>query len=371
MREFKSIYAAVAAAICVTSLAGCNHKQEADPRTEPGLVRVAVVGSSQGETRAFTGVVTARVQSNLGFRVPGKITMRLVDTGQFVHAGQLLMTIDPTDLNFAVTARTQTVAAAKAKAVQAASDEARYRGLVKTGAISASTYDQVKATSEAAQADLQAAEAQAQVAKDEGDYSKLFADSDGTVVDTLGEPGQVVAAGQTVVKLAHAGPREAAVDLPETVRPALGSIADATIFGGTGHVPARLRQLSDAADPQTRTFEARYVLSGADAKAPLGSTVTIRLDFPERSDRIEPNHRNTIEVPVAALVDRGSGSGVWVLHQPASTVSFQHVQVQQLGEETAVLSSGVEPGDAVVALGAHLLHEGQQVRVQEEKAAIQ
>src|SRR5213082_4133082 len=125
-------------------LIGCGQKQELDPRTQPELVRIVEIGSSSGADPAFTGVVSARVQSNLGFRIPGKITSRLVDTGQFVRAGQPLMTIDRTDYVHAITARTENVTAAKAKAVQAAADEARYRGLVKSGAVSASIYDQIK-----------------------------------------------------------------------------------------------------------------------------------------------------------------------------------------------------------------------------------
>src|SRR2546428_9095690 len=243
---------------------GCGQKQELDPRTQPELVRIVEIGSSSGADPAFTGVVSARVQSNLGFRVPGKITSRLVDTGRFVGAGHPLMAIDRPDYVHAITARGETVTAAKAKAVQAAADEARYRGLVKTGAVSASTYDQIKAGSDAAQAELAAAIAQEQVARDEGGYSQLVADADGIVVETLAEPGQVVIAGQTVVKLAHSGPREAAVNLPETVRPAIGSPALARVYGSTSvPSPAHLRQLSDAADPSTRTYEARYVLDGA------------------------------------------------------------------------------------------------------------
>jgi RND family efflux transporter MFP subunit len=311
---------------------------------------------------AFTGVVSARVQSNLGFRVPGKITSRLVDTGQSVRAGQPLMTIDRTDYVHAITARAETVTAAKAKAVQAAADEARYRGLVKTGAVSASTYDQIKAASDAAQAELAAATAQEQVARDEGSYSQLVADADGIVVETLAEPGQVVMAGQTVVKLAHSGPREAAVNLPETLRPALGSTAFATLYGSTMRIPVRLRQLSGAADPQTRTFEARYVLEGAAANAPLGATVTVHLSDDAAAD--------TLQVPIASVLDRGEGPGIWLLNPSASTVSFQPVQVRRLDEELATVSGNLHPGQQVVAVGVHLLRDGQRVRV-ETKAGIQ
>jgi RND family efflux transporter MFP subunit len=337
------------------SLTGCGQKQELDPRTQPELVRTVVIGSSSETDPAFTGVVAARVQSNLGFRVPGKITNRLVDTGQFVRAGQPLMIIDRTDYVYAITARAETVSAAKAKAVQAAADEARYRGLVKTGAVSASTYDQIKAASDAAQAELAAATAQEQVARDEGGYSQLVADADGIVVETLAEPGQVVIAGQTVVKLAHSGAREAAVNLPETLRPAIGSKAYATLYGSTTKIPVRLRQLSGAADAQTRTFEARYVLEGAAANAPLGATVKVHLSGDAGAD--------TLQVPIASVLDRGNGPGIWLVNPSTSTVSFQSVQVRRLDEELATISGNLHPGEQVVALGVHLLRDGERVRV--------
>lgn len=345
----------------VVSLTGCGQKQELDPRTQPELVRTVVIGSSSETDPAFTGVVSARVQSNLGFRVPGKITSRLVDTGQFVRAGQQLMTIDRTDYVHAITARAETVAAAKAKAAQAAADEARYRGLVKTGAVSASTYDQIKAASDASQAELAAATAQEQVAKDEGGYSHLVADADGIVIETLAEPGQVVMAGQTVVKLAHSGRREAAVNLPETLRPAIGSTAYATLYGSTMKIPVRLRQLSGAADAQTRTFEARYVLEGAAANAPLGATVTVHLSSDLGTEMLQ--------VPVASVLDQGKGPGIWLLNPSTSTVSFQPVRVRQLGEELATVSGNLHPGQQVVAIGVHLLRDGERVRV-ENKAEI-
>ena len=375
MKQMTFTYSALVITVLVVSLTGCGEKRELDPRTQPELVRTVEIGSPSEADSAFTGVVSARVQSNLGFRVAGKITSRLVDTGQSVRAGQPLMTIDRTDYVHAitaraeaVTARAETVTAAKAKADQAAADEARYRGLVKSGAVSASIYDQIKAASDAAQAalaaakaDLAAARAQEQVARDEGDYSQLVADADGIVIETLAEPGQVVMAGQTVVKLAHSGPREAAVNLPETLRPALGSTAYATLYGSTIKAPVRLRQLSGAADPQTRTFEARYVLEGAAANAPLGATVTVHLSGGLGT--------HMLQVPAASVLDQGKGPGIWLLNPSTSTVSFQPVQVRQLGEELATISGNVHTGQQVVALGVHLLRDGQRVRI-ENKAEI-
>jgi RND family efflux transporter MFP subunit len=342
---------------------GCNKGLKADPRTETQLVRLATVQSASDSDPSFTGVVTARVQSNLGFRVGGKVTERLVDTGQTVHAGQPLMRIDPTDYTHAITAQTNNVAAARVRAEQTAADEARYRGLVATGAASASTYDQIKAAADAARDQLVAAEAQAKVATDEGEYTTLSADADGVVVETLAEPGQVVTTGQTVIRLAHSGPREAAINLPEAFeRPRLGSIAQAMLYSKAHEkYHAHLRQLSDSADPLTRTFEARYVLEGAAAKAPLGETVTILVEGKKEED--------ALEVPLAAIFDPGTGPGVWVFNHQKSSISFRKVNVLEVGVETAKIGDGLQVGDRIVALAPHVLHEGQVIRAEESQVA--
>src|SRR5436853_4798576 len=204
-------------------LAACNHatSSSTDPRTEPPLVRMETVEMAVQSERSFSGIVAARVQSDLGFRVPGKILQRLVDVGQTVRRGQALMRIDPRDLKLAMRAHKEAVAAAKTRARQAADDEARYRHLVSANFVSGSAYDKVKAAAESARAELNAAEAQAGVARNETGYAVLLADADGVVVETLAEVGQVVAAGQAVVRVAHAGRREAVIDLPETLRPAI------------------------------------------------------------------------------------------------------------------------------------------------------
>src|SRR4029079_8375489 len=155
--------------------------------------------------------------------------------------------------------------------------ESHYSAFVPPGAVSASTYDKVKAAAESARAELNAATAQADVARNETGYAGLVSDADGVVVETLAEPGQVVAAGQVVVRVARAGRREAVIELPETLRPAIGSIGRASLYGNGLAGAAKLRQLSDAANPHTRTFEARYVLEGRLADAPLGSTISIHI----------------------------------------------------------------------------------------------
>jgi len=336
--------------LAIVTIAGCSRPRP-DPRTEDRLVEVATINASPAAGRQVTGVVRARIQSDLGFRVGGKIIQRLVDPGQAVRRGQPLMRIDRTDYALALDA-------ARARSIQASADEARYRDLVAAGAVSASTYDQMRATAETARAQMK-------VAEDEAHYGILVADADGVVLETLAEPGQVVTPGQVVVRLAHAGPREAEVSLPETVRPPIGSIAHAALFGGSGKDggAARLRQLSASADPQTRTYDARYVLEGEAAKAPLGSTVTLSL----------PDGRaaSAMEVPLAAIIDRGQGPGVWVVGPRQPILSWRPVRLAGVSDESATIAGGLEPGEQFVALGAHLLHAGQRVRVASTRAAAQ
>lgn len=329
-----------------------------DPRQALALVALTPAAPVMGVERGFTGVVGAKVQSNLGFRVAGKIIQRLVDPGQQVRAGQPLMRIDDTDLRLALTAKRNAIAMARAAAIQTQADERRYANLLSNGATSRQRYDQAKAAFDTAQAQLAATEADARVAGNEAAYSVLVADADGTVVETQGEPGQVVSAGQTVVRLAQSGPSEAVIALPETVRPAIGSVAEASIYGRDGRrYTAHLRQLSDSADPQTRTYEARYVLDGDAAAAPLGATVTIRLA--SRAEGAE------IQVPLGAVYDDGRTTGVWVFNSASSTVHFHPVKLVRLTGETAAISgSGLNA--PIVSLGAQLLHDGERVRTAPE-----
>jgi RND family efflux transporter MFP subunit len=325
-----------------------------DPRLEPPVVRLVTAARVSGSERGFTGIIGARVQSNLGFRVAGKIMERLVNAGEQVNAGQPLMRIDETDLRHALTAKRNAVVAARASAVQTDADERRYASLLNKGWVSRQRYEQAKAASDTAKAQLAAAEAEARVAENEAAYSVLVADADGTVTETLGEPGQVVSAGQTVVRLAQAGSREAVVALPETIRPAIGSVAEASMYGGDGRrYTAHLRQLSDSADTQTRTYEARYVLDGEAAAAPLGATVTIRL--------ANQANQPEVEVPIGAVIDDGQRTGLWALDSATSTVHFRTVKLVRVTSETAVIS-GLSSGDQVVSLGAHLLRDGASVR---------
>lgn len=351
--------AAVFAAITVRAQQGLA---VTDPRLLPPIVSLALATPANESGRSFTGIVGARIESNLGFRVAGKIVTRLVNAGERVKAGQPLMRIDDTDLRLARTAKRKAVVAARATVVQLDADEQRYAKLFKAGWVTRQRYDQAKTSADTARAQLAAAKAEARVAENAVTYAVLVADTDGTVIETLGEPGQVVTAGQTVVRLAQAGPREAVVALPETIRPAIGSVALSSLYDGDGHrANARLRQLSDAADPVTRTYEARYVLEGAAATSPLGATVTIWI--------ASRAHDGEVQVPLAAILDDGRKTGVWEVDSSTSTVRFKAVKLLRTTSESAVIS-GPSAGDHVVSLGAQLLHAGERVRVQASSEGI-
>lgn len=327
-----------------------------DPRVTPQLVKVAVVSEVDGITKSFTGTVAARVESDLGFRVSGKIVARLVDVGDQVAVGQPLMRLDDTDLQLVLTAKRNAVLAAQAILVQVAEEEKRTARLQKSGLIvSLQRYEQAKAALDTAKAQLAAAEAEADVAENATIYSNLVADVAGTITATLAEAGQVIAAGQPVIRIAQSGAREAVVNLPEAVRPAVGSTAEARVYGSMQPASAaRLRLISDAADPRSRTFEARYVLEGEAAIAPLGSTVTISIT--------DTTRKSEVAVPLGAILDDGQRVGVWSVDRAASTVHFVPVDIKAMGAEMASVT-GLSRGEQVVALGAHLLREGAEVQI--------
>ncbi len=356
------VFAGIASA-ALTLISGQRHNEAqaaTDSRTASHLVRVAFASEAIGVERSFTGTIAARVQSSLGFRVPGKIIERLVDVGQQVTAGQPLMRVDDTDLRLALIAKRNEVAAARAVLVQATAEEKRFGLLVQQGSkgsiVSVQRYEQAKAALDTAQAQLAAAEAEADVAENAATYATMLAETDGMIIATSAEPGQVVAAGQTVVQFARGGAREAVVNLPEDLRPLLGSDALASLYGTEQlRSKARLRQISDAADPQSRTYEARYALEGQAATAPLGSTVTVWITDTARQAEVT--------VPVGAILDDGSRTGVWVIERGSSTVRFAAVEIKGIGAETANVT-GIERGQEVVALGAHLLKDGAAIRIE-------
>jgi len=335
------------------ALLGCTRDNAKANAGAPHVVRVVEIDTKRpatNETRHYTGVVRARTESQLGFRVAGKISERLVNAGEAVKTGQPLLKLDPTDYQLALQA-------ARAVNTQASLELARVRVLVEKGAESRDLLE--KAT---AAAETSAAQAE-QIANQAG-YTTLYANTDGIVMTTLAEPGQVVAAGQAVLVLAKDGLREAAVDIPEgSLEKIRGRKATAQLYlNSEFRVPATFREISGVADPVARTYQARYVLEGESAQFPLGATVTVRISA--NSDDAQP----TTEIPLGSLIDRGEGSAVWVVDPGTSTLQKRAVSIVKLGAETALVSQGLKHGDVVVSLGAQLLDSGEVVRVAKPSA---
>ncbi|KST57672.1 RND transporter [Methylobacterium sp. GXS13] len=338
------------------ALSACSQSETA-VAPEPPLVQIAEVAPGVGGVSRYTGVIRARTESNLGFRVGGKIFERLVDPGDHVKLGQPLMRLDRTDFTLALNAARSSVESARAQMIKARADEERSRKLVSDGWTSKQTYDQNKGAADSAIAQFANAEAQASQIENQAGYSELKADADGVVMDVPSYPGEVVAAGQTVVKLARDGAREAEIFLPEANRNLAKGEATATLYAeGEAIYPARLRELSAIADQATRTYRGRFILAGGGEDAPLGATVTLQL-----RDR-GAARAATVEVPLSALFDQGRGPAVWRYDVASGTVKPQAVKVSRMGEERADVVAGLNPGDRIVALGAHLLKADQKVR---------
>lgn len=345
------------AVLMLLALAACGSGAPDEAAKGP-LVRTAVVGDAADAPLRYTGVVRSRTESDLGFRVGGKVVQRLVDPGQRVRRGQVLMRIDATDLQLQASASRDQVRSAEAQAAQATAEEARQRRLLDAGAVSRSAYDAARAASESAQAAAAAARSGARQAGNQASYGTLVADADGVVTEVLAQPGQVVAPGAVVVRLARAGNREAAIAVPETQLATLPRTGQAYVYGSTTPIPAQLREVAGVADPLTRTFDARFVLS--QSEIPLGSTVTVELP---RATAAE------IQVPLTALHDPGSGPGVWVVRD--KKVRFRPVRVARLGEEAASIVPGsLSAGERIVTLGANQLREGEAVRLAAAATAV-
>ena len=321
-------------------------------------VRSYTVIPASNHTAEYTGVIRAKTESNLGFRVPGKIIEKLVKDGEHVSRGQALMRLDPTDLTLALAASKEAVTAARAQNRQALADERRMRNLLTEKAVSTKDYDHAKSLADATTAQLSATIANSRQMENQVDYAILRADADGVIMETVADVGQVVNTGSVVVRLAHDGAREAVINFPEGDATTSQHAGIASLYADQGKTfLAELRELSAQADPITRTYQARYTLKGEGKDAPLGATVTVRLERSEASGGI-----HVCEIPLGALFDDGSGSSVWVINPETATLLRRPVVVVKLGSETALISKGLELGEQILALGAHLVSEGEHVQ---------
>ena len=341
----------------ILGIAACSPKQEAP---EPiRSVKLLTVGSSelnvQGE---YAAEVRARTESRLGFRVGGKILVRQAEAGQRVQAGQVLAEVDVQDYALAAQAAQAQAIGARAQRDLAASDYKRYEALLAQNFISAAELERRSASLKAAQSSLDQALSQAQSQANQAGYAKLTATTSGVVTAVEAEPGQVVSAGQPVVRFAQDGPRDAVFAVPEHVvgRLKLGQKMSVTVGNTTQSFQGRVREIGASADPATRTFMVKLALEKAEA-LPLGMTLNVQAPL------LAGSQTDVIKLPTSALRQEANQTSVWVYDPQTSTVLSQVVQVATADGNDVVIAAGLKAGQQVVSAGVHVLSPGQKVTV--------
>ncbi|WP_457351958.1 efflux RND transporter periplasmic adaptor subunit [Roseateles sp. P5_D6] len=349
-------------AVSLLALAACSGPPAPIAAVKPVFV-TTVSPAVSAQSRSFTAVVRARVETELGFRTGGKVVDRLVEVGDTVKAGQALARLDPADYQLAVSAAANQVQAASVDAQQAASDEARLRRLLADGSVGAADHERQKARADAADARLEQARRQLDLARNREGYATLVAPYAGVVTALRFERGQVVAEGQPVLSLAREGEREIVAELPEEWVGRVRTLTATATPWQDAKSPLRLvlRELSPLASAQGRTFRVRYA-AAAESRAqvgalPLGSTMQLNLSG-------QATGPATTAVPVTALVKASASAGVWVLNAKGSGLVFTPVQVVAM-DDTRVHVTGLAGGSRVVSVGAQKLDAGITVRAVE------
>ena len=349
--------------VCAAALwlAGCSRPE---PPPEPvRAVKLLTVGAAPLHAQLeYAGEVRARTETRLGFRVAGKVLKRQAELGQRVRAGQVLAQLDPQDYRLAAQAAQAQVAAAQTQRDLAAADFKRYAALKAQNFISGAELERREASVKSAQAQLDQARAQASAEGNQAGYTQLLAPASGVVTAVEAEPGQVVAAGTPVVRIAEDGPRDAVFAVPEdkVAQMAAGQDVSVRAWSGGEALAGKVREVAASADPVTRTYEVKVALQGEGVPA-LGSTVYV---LPQAFNRAGTQ---AITLPTTALRQQGQGTAVWVYDPASSTVRSQDIEVATADGNAAVVSAGLTPGMQVVATGVHLLSPGQKVTVYQQK----
>jgi multidrug efflux system membrane fusion protein len=305
----------------------------------------------------FSGAVRARHESQLGFRVGGKIERRLVDNGARVEAGQVLAMLDPRDLRLALTASQATVSAARADAELAQAEHERAQAVLARGLISRSQFDAQQTALTSARARLEQAQAQWTVDRNQLSYAELRADRAGTVTSITAEAGQVVVAGQAIAVLAQEGEREIEIALPEgdLSRYPVGMQAKVALWSTPDRQYAsEIREIAADADSASRTYRARVRLLDQDANVQLGMTARVRFD--------DDDETRLLSLPLTALHAKDEKPAVWLVDRATGQVSLHPVEIAAYREAAVDVSGGLTGNDLVVVAGVHKLHEGQVVR---------
>src|SRR4051812_44262804 len=343
-------------ALSVIALSGCQETtaEKAVPG-RPVLVATVKYEAASPE-RSFVGTIKPRIETDMGFRVPGKIAKRLVEVGQTVDLGQPLATLDEVDLKLQAEQAEAEFRAATGVLVQAGAAEQRAKDLRAKGWATDAQLDQARAAADEARARLNRAERSVDLTKNSLSYATLVADTRGVVTATLIDAGQVVASGQTAVRVARFAEKEAVVAIPETlVGRAKDGTASVTLWSEPNKkYAAKLREIAPAADPATRTYLAKFSLPDAGDKVSLGMTATLTL-ADHATERVA-------RVPLSALFSQGGDPSLYIV-DASGDVALKPVVVKAYESNDVVITSGADEGAKVVVLGVQKLDPAQKVRV--------
>ncbi len=360
MKTHRLPLAAAAVFAAALVLVGCA-RQEAPPARERPVLTGVIGGSSgsgdSGDDRAlsYAGEVRSRYETALAFRIPGKVTARLVDAGARVKPGDVLARLDPSDTALSL-------AAAKAQLELADADARRFRELRAKNFVSQSALDAKETT-------LKAAQAQADIARNQSAYTTLRAEEAAVVAAVAVEVGQVVAAGQTVFRLARTDTLEVAVAIPEASVAALRArpLAPARVTlwaDDAASYAGHLRELSPIADALTRTYAARVALARPDAKIALGMSATVSFE-----QAAVAGAAPRLAVPLTAVFQDHGQPALWIVGSD-DTIALRPVVIAAYTETSALIASGVRGGERYVVAGVHKLSAGAKIRPQSEAAGV-
>ena len=339
-------------------LNGCGREAPPAPPADIRPVRAEQVGlhAAHSGTR-YSGEVRARYETDLAFRVAGRVQTRMVEVGTQVKAGQVIAALDPQDYALAVNAAQAQLTAAEAEARLAQQDLQRFTELRAQNFISQAEHDRRRTTAEASQARVRQLRAEAARQGNQQAYTRLTAPHAGMITAISFETGQVVAAGQPMAQLARTGEREVRIDVPENALDSLRAAHKLNIrlWSAPGEAYAgRLRELSPVADAASRTYSARVSFVRADAAVKLGMTATVEVDSESAP---------SLSVAQSALLKINGKPQVWVVDRKTGKVAARSVQLGDLNGDRAAIASGLAAGEWVVTAGVHKIAPGQQVRL--------
>ena len=353
----------ISALALAASSAGCKSEAVAKPETARPVKVAIVAAAAPQRTLTYSGVVGPRVEAALGFRVPGKIIARSVNIGDRIEVGQIIAGLDETDLKLAESSARATVASARSRRDVANDHLERAKVLLPKAIISQAAYDTRHNELDAAEAALEAAEAQLRQAVNAVSYATLKADKAGIVTAVMGEPGQVVNAGQAVATLAESGETEVAIAVPEqdAARISVGQKAKVTLWAGPrANADGHIREIAGQADPASRTYAVRISVDMPPQAMRLGMTALVALSI---DDQTAP-----IVVPLAALTEENGGPIAFVVDTASKIVRKTSVSVVGVAEDGVRIASGLQAGDVIVTAGVQFLQDGMRIRFPGEHA---